>query len=259
MNNARFIRRVVFALSFSTIAQPTVAVTLPHFVTDRFHGPSVQVRQVEGVQDRIQAGKLYLRLKDFIALVLKNNTEINLVRLDVLTAADAILSAKAPFDPNLTASFNSTRTEQPQFTEIGGAQQLNSLSQLTQVGYQQTVLSGPTLNFGFTAARNSSNSQFFFFNPNIFTGLNFSVTQPLLQGRGNLQLRAPLMIARTQLLITSDQSEARIADLVTSAANQYWDAIQARDNIKVQQQAYELAEKSYDRDKTALDLGALPA
>jgi outer membrane protein TolC len=67
------------------------------------------------------------------------------------------------------------------------------------------------------------------------------------------------MIARTQLLITSEQSEARIADLVANAAFQYWGAIQARDNIKVQQQAYDLAQKSYERDKMALDLGALPA
>src|SRR5439155_15597922 len=66
---------------------------------------------------------------------------------------------------------------------------------------------------------------------------------------GDLQFRTPLMIARTQLLITSEQSEARIADLVANATQQYWDAIQARDNIKVQQQAYDLAQKSYERDK----------
>ena len=95
------------------------AVTLPKFMTDRFRGPNVQVREVEGVQDRVQAGKLYLHVKDFIALVLKNNTEINMTRLDVLTAADAILGAKAPFDPNLSAGFSSTRQEQPQFSQIG--------------------------------------------------------------------------------------------------------------------------------------------
>jgi outer membrane protein TolC len=236
-----------------------VAVTLPKFMTERFRGPNVQVRDVEGVQERVQANKLYLHVKDFIALVLKNNTEINLTRLDVLTAADAILSAKAPFDPNITAGFNSTRQEQPQFTQIGGAAQLNSLFQQSNVRYQQTLSTGQLVDFGFFGNRLSSNSQFNFFNPNISTNLNFSVTQPLLQGRRNLQFRTPLMIARTQLLITSEQSEARIADLVTIATQQYWDAIQARDNIKVQQQAYDLAQKSYERDKLALDLGALPA
>jgi outer membrane protein TolC len=166
-----------------------------------------------------------------------------MTRLDVLTAADAILFAKQPFDPNIIAGFNSTRTETPQFSQIGGAQQLNSLSQTTSIGFQQTLESGQVLNWGYNAVRSSSNSAFDFFNPNIFSGLNFSVTQPLLQGRGNIQLRAPLMIARTQLRITSEQSETRIADLVAAAARQYWDAIQARDNIKVQQQAYDLAQK----------------
>jgi outer membrane protein TolC len=235
------------------------AATLSKYITDRFRGPNVQVREVEGVQDRVQAGKLYLTVKDFIALLLKNNTEINLTRLDVLTAADAILAAKAPFDPNIIGSFNNTRAETPQYSQIGGAPQLNNLTQQTTIGFQQTLSSGQTLNFGFNANRSSNNNTFDLFNPNIFTGLNFSVTQPLLQGRGNLQLRAPLMIARTQLLITSEQSEARIADMVAIAARQYWDAIQARDNIKVQQQAYDLAQKSYERDKLALDLGALPS
>ena len=235
------------------------AVTVPKFMADRLRGPSVQVRDVQGVQEHVQDNKLYLRVKDFIALVLKNNTEINLTRLDVLTAADAILGAKAPFDPNVTASFNSNRQEQPQFSQIGGAAQLNSLSQVSNLGYQQTLSTGQIINFGFNANRFSSNSQFNIINPNVFTGLNFAVTQPLLQGRRNLQFRTPLMIARTQLLITSEQSEARIADLVANAARQYWDAIQARDNIKVQQQAYDLAQKSYERDKLALDLGALPA
>jgi len=252
-------RRLLGAFLFFAMPPLALPIVLPHFVTDRFRGPDVQVRDVQGVQERVQAGKLYLRVKDFIALVLKNNTEINLARLDVWTAADAILSAKAPFDPNLSLGFNSTRTVQPQFNQIGGASNLNTLSQNSTLNFQQTLSSGQILNFGFNAYRTSTNDQFVFLNPNIFTGLNFSVTQPLLQGRANLQLRAPLMIARTQLVITSEQSEARIADLVANAARQYWDAIQARDNIKVQQQAYDLAQKSYERDKMALDLGALPA
>src|SRR6266852_7292820 len=136
-----------------------VAVTLPKFMTDRFHGPQVQVRDVEGVQERVQANKLYLHVKDFIALVLKNNTEINLARLDVLTAADAILNAKAPFDPNLQTSFTSTRTHSPQFSQISGAEKLDQLFQHSELGYRQTLSSGQLLNFGFTADRISSNNR----------------------------------------------------------------------------------------------------
>ena len=82
-----------------------VGVALPAQVPDRTfpRPPRAEVREAEGIEDRVHDGKLYLHLKDFIALVLKNNTEIYLTRLDVLTAADAILGAKAPFDPNVNA------------------------------------------------------------------------------------------------------------------------------------------------------------
>src|SRR5579864_6517470 len=240
------------------IAIPAAAFPIPGVFTQRFRGPTVRVRNVEGVRERVVDGKLHLRLKDFLTLMLANNTEINIARLDVMTAANFVLSAHAPFDPSLTAGFNSVRNVSPSFSQIQGAETLSSLSQNSQIGYTQTLVTGQSVNVGFNAARTSTNNQFQFFNPSIFTGLNFSVTQPLLQNRTNLQFRAPLEIARTQLVIISEQSEARIADLVANAARQYWDAVEARENIRVAQQSLDLAQKSYERDQMALDLGALP-
>jgi len=236
-----------------------LASTLSNFVMERFRGPNVQVRDIEGIGERVHGGKLYLNVKDFLALLLKNNTEINISRLDVLSAADQILGAKAPFDPVVNASFNNTRSLTAQSSQISGASQLDFLSQTTQMNYQQLLESGQTVNVGFNASRSSTNSEFSFLNPNIATSTFFQVTQPLWQGRANLEAKAPLMIARTQLLIQSDQTETQIANLVAQAASQYWDAVQSRDNIKVQQQAYDLAQKQYERDKLSLDLGALPS
>jgi outer membrane protein len=253
-------RRAARVLAWLLAVYPLAfAVTLPNFITDRFRGPNVLVRDVEGIEERVHDGKLYLTVKDFLTLLLKNNTEINMARLDVFSAADQILGAKAPFDPSVTASFNSTRSLTSQTSQIGGAQQLDFLSQTTLMNYQQVLESGQTVAVGFNASRASTNSEFNFLNPFISTSTFFQVTQPLWQGRTNLQFKAPLMIARTQLLITSDQTEGRIADMVATAASQYWDAVQSRDNIKVQQQAYDLAQKQYERDKLSLDLGALPS
>ena len=57
-------------------------------------------------------------------------------------------------------------------------------------------------------------------------------------------MRGPLEIARTQLTITSRQSEAHIADLLATAAVEYWSAVQARDGVKVLQQTLELAQEN---------------
>lgn len=248
-------------LALATLAVVTMSASglpLPGYITGRNPGPKVRVASVEGIDERIWDGKLHLTLKAFLWLVLRNNTDVNLTRLDVVAAEDAVLSARAPFDPKLVFSFNTQRMESPQFSQIAGASTLNSLAQQSGATYQQTLPSGQVLNIGFNSLRSSSNDQFDYFNPSIATGLNISLAQSLLQNRNNIQLRAPLETVRAQLLIVSDQTEAKIGDLVASAARQYWDAIQARDTIAVEQLAVDLAQKSYERDQKALDLGALP-
>src|ERR1700682_4026852 len=135
MSNSRRFQRGLLVLALCPFA---LAISPPRFLSERFRGRPVEVREVEGIQDRVHDGKLYLHLKDFISLVLKNNTEINLARLDVLTAADAILNAKAPFDPNLKTSFSSLRANSPQFSQIGGAERLDQLIQHSELRYQQT-------------------------------------------------------------------------------------------------------------------------
>jgi len=223
----------------------------------RFHPDTVIERDVEGLEQRIQGGKLVLNLKAFLALALKNSTGIRLTELDVYTAADAVTSAKAPFDPQVLFQFNAQRSVQQEASQTSGAETLSDLGQTSTASYSQVFGAGPTVTAGFNATRTSSNSAFNFFNPSVATGLNFSVTQPLLQNRGNLQIRAPLLVARTQFRIVTEQSQAQIATTIANAAGQYWEAIRARENIRVLEQSLDLAQKSYERDRQALELGAL--
>ena len=91
MNRSPLLRRAVAVLGAAGLVAPTQgALPFPEYFKQRWRGPVVRVRNIEGVSERIRDGKLYLRLKDFLVLVLKNNTEIQMTRLDVLTAADAM-------------------------------------------------------------------------------------------------------------------------------------------------------------------------
>ncbi|MDP9171653.1 MAG: TolC family protein, partial [Acidobacteriota bacterium] len=233
------------------------SVPVPGWVNRRFNPETVQVRDVQGVTDRVIDGRLSLTLKSFLELVLRNSTDVNLARVDVYASANQIEAAKAVFDPFLSVGFNVLRSVSPQSSQIGGASTLSTLTQNSFLNYQELFSTGQTATASFLATRGSNNSAFNLFNPSVSGIFNVAVTQPLLQGRSGIQFKAPLQIARTQLTITSRLSEARIADLLASAAGMYWDAIRARDNITVQQQTLDLAQKSYERDKQALDLGAL--
>ncbi|HXJ39681.1 MAG TPA: TolC family protein [Bryobacteraceae bacterium] len=235
------------------------SLLLPGWVERRFYPETVRIRDVEGLDTRITDGKLTLHLRDFLELALLNSTDIHIARMDVYTAANQVLANRAIFDTALNLGFTAIRSVSPQTSQIGGASTLSSLNQNSFISMQQVLPTGQTFSSTFSSARNSTNSAFNLFNPSISGNLGFTFLQPLLQNRNGIQFRAPQEIARTQLTITSRQSEARIADLIAAAAGQYWDAVRSRDNIKVQLQTLELAKKSYDRDKQALDLGALAA
>jgi outer membrane protein TolC len=233
------------------------SLSVPAWVTHRFNPEVVQTRDVEGITERVVNGKLTLKIDSFLELVLKNSTDINISRMDVYNAADQILAARAVFDPSLALGFNTFRSVQPQTSQIGGASTLSSLTENSFINYQQLFPTGQTAAASFNGSRNSTNSAFNILNPSIGGTLGFSILQPLLQNRNGIQFKGPLQIARTQLAITSKQTEATIAGIIANAAGQYWDAVRARDNIKVLQQTLDLAQKSYERDKLALDLGAL--
>ena len=282
----RRIAGVILLFSTSLFA----ANPLTDYVDWRYHPPHMQVREIQGLQERIRDGKLHLHLHDFLELVLKNSTGIQISRLDVYTAANSIISNKAPYDPLLQAGFSAQRSVSPvsffgfgtsgtstgstsatgtssnaqpgQASGIGTSltgqiilpQTISSLSQNTYINYSQLLPSGQTITGNFTVYRSSGDEYPY---PALFGSLSIGVTQHLLQGRTNIQARYPLLVARSQLLITSEQTAASVADIVTQAARQYWNAVELRDNIRVQEQNVNLARKSYDRDKQALDLGAL--
>ncbi len=221
------------------------------------HLRTPRVEPIRGLDARIRGGKLHLTLNAFLKLVLANDTQIQLLRLDDDNARNAVLAAHSPFDPELQASFSSSRSVQPQISQTSGASTLSQLGQDTSLNYSQALPSGQEVQINFGSNRFSSNSSFATFNPSIGADVSFSFTQPLLRNRGGLQNFTGLLVARTQLVAVGDTTAWQIADQLVSAADQYWATVQARDAIEVQQEALNLARRSYQRDQRALRLGAL--
>ena len=228
-----------------------------HSLTHRPQIPS-QLPEPEGLRDYLVSGKLRLALTDAIRLTLLNNTEVHLNQLQYEGTRFAIQRSYQPFDPFFNSGFNATRSTLPTFTQLAGAPTLGDLSQQTQFGYAQTFQTGTQFNTNFSANRSSSNSIFLTFNPSFFTDLNFSFTQPLLRNRGFFPNRAPIIIARRNLNQSRADFEAQVNTSIARAVDQYWNTVQARENLNVFRKSLELAEATYRQNKRALELGALP-
>jgi outer membrane protein TolC len=220
--------------------------------------PPQLLPDTKGFHDYIVEGKLRLSLQDAMLLLLEHNTEMHIDRLAVTDAQFNLVRAFANFDPALTSSFNTDRSKYPTDSQLQGAPTLSDLEQQTTFGYTQTLQTGTNFNIGLSADKSSTNSIYYFLNPSIFANLNFTVTQPLLRGNGRFVNRAPIFIARRNVAQSTAQFEGQVSDSLYQLLEVYWSVVQARENMKIAQKSQDLAQASYDRDKRALELGALP-
>lgn len=213
----------------------------------------------QGFEEHVVNGKLTLSLDDAVRLALANNTDIRIDEQQVQTAKNALERTLAPFDPTVSALFDSQRQHENAYSALlGGPPILNQLSQQTEVQFTQVLETGTNFQATFDSFKNTSNSAFYFFSPAFFTTLQFSLTQPLLKGRGFLANRGPIIVAQRGLSESRATFEGKVNDILLTVIRDYWNVIQARETLTVQQDSLDEAQKSYDHDKRALQLGALP-
>jgi outer membrane protein TolC len=220
--------------------------------------PAAPLLAPQDFEDHVVNGKLVLSLDDSIRLALSNNTDIHLDHYQIETAENNLRRVYAPFDPLLTSSFSDQRAKSPTSTQLQGASILNNLTQQTQIGYSQTFQTGTNFQGLFIADKSSTNSSFNFLNPSISTTLQFTVTQPLLRKRGLFPNRAPILIAQRNLKQARASFLGEVNGVILQIVSNYWNVVLARENLSVQQKSLDEAQKSYDHDKKALSLGALP-
>jgi outer membrane protein len=259
--------RIAFCLALLSILP--AAAQQPARMNESYHG--LMTRQVladklpapQHMRDFLVEGKLRLTLHSAILLTLENNSNVRIQEAQVETAKFSLLANYQPFDPVLQGLFNVNRYSFPGDSQLQGvgispASTLDSLTQLGQISYTQTFQTGTNLVVSLGATKNSTNNQFYFFNPNYNTSLNFQFTQPLLRNGGFMVNQAPLVIARRALQQSRASFQAEVSDTVLQVVNRYWAVVQARGRVDVQRKSLEAADASYQRDKRALELGALP-
>jgi len=231
----------------------------PAYFRETFARPvtKVELRPPARLQDYVVGGKMELSLRSYLDLVMANNTDIAIQRLTVDVAQNAITRAFAPFDPLATASFSSTEQRTPSGDQLTGATTLQQLSQPANFTYGQILPTGLQYQVDFFAQKLSTNSGFFFYNPSINSSLAVTISQPLIKNRGAYINRLPIMVATSTLRKTEYDLKTSLLQLVSAAENAYWDAVLARENLRVAESARDLADQALKRAQRELELGAL--
>src|SRR6266571_9334000 len=248
---------LIVAPSFSALAQqaPRLERLLGISGRQKLAGP---LPSPQGLQDHVANGKLVLSLDDSIRLALSNNTDVRLNHSQIEFAQNNLHRAHGPFDPLVTSSFADNRTKSPAITQIQGAPVLDTLVQTTTFGYSQTFQTGTNFQTTFSANKLSTNDSLSLVNPSLASDLQFTLTQPLLRNFGLFPNRAPILIAQRNLNQARAVFQGEVNDIILQTVGRYWSVVLTRESLTVQRKSLEEAQKSYDHDKKALSLGALP-
>ena len=247
-------------LAFLFLISMIPAATAQVYSGGIFHSRSAPA-QVPGpvhLEDFVFDGKLRLALEDAIALGLLNNTDIKVDRAQYDLSQFPLRRAHQPFDPIIISSFSPTRSVSPSASTLSGASTLSTLNQTTGISFSQQFQTGTAISVGLNTTRSTTNSSFATVNPSFTSGLTFTFSQPLWRNRGLFPNRAGIIIARRGMHQSEATFEGQASDIVQRVIFQYWDVVQAHKTLDVLRKSLELAQASYDRDKRALELGALP-
>ncbi|HYL83034.1 MAG TPA: TolC family protein [Candidatus Angelobacter sp.] len=252
---------VMLSFSFLCAAPSRAQNTLPletYLGISARQKPAPPLSAPQGLQDHAVNGKLVLSLDDSIRLALANNTDVRIDHSQIDFALDNLHRAHSPFDPLATSSFTDSRTKTPTIVQTQGATVLDTLSQTTTFGYAQTFQTGTNFQTSFNSNKFSTNNSFSILNPSISSAVQFTVTQPLLRNFGLFPNRAPILIAQRNLKQARANFAAQVSTIILQIVVDYWNVVLARENLAVQRKSLDEAQKSYEHDKKALSLGALP-
>jgi outer membrane protein TolC len=206
---------------------------------------------------RIQNGLLPLTVGDVIQLMLENNLDINVDRLNPLSAQYLIDTLYRPFEPTLRLQATINRNTSPATSQLTGAPALSMLSGSYTVGFFQTLPTGTDVAVDFILNRNSSNSAFSTFNPSWVGNMRYSFSQHLLKDYGRSVNQRQIRVAQNNEKISQIQFELQLIDLVTAAQRSYWDLVFTGEDVKVKQRSMDLAQKTLSDNQIQVQIGTL--
>ncbi|RBP45387.1 outer membrane protein TolC [Roseimicrobium gellanilyticum] len=239
-----------------------------------------------GVEVHAEPAVEHMTLKQVVALALENNHDIAVQNLNKVIELERANIARATFDPKLEGAYayqfidtpqnaqdyvatgggaatpeviaSQTGLSTPFLTEPSIFEQRNHVAKLAVV---QKVPWGTTLELGSslrvldnTLNRNMPPG---LFNPEYETFSGLTLTQPLLKDFGSTANLAELRIAKSNMRVADLEWRSRTAATVGNAMKLYYDVIFTYENMAVQRDSIELAQKLYSDNKKRSEQGVI--
>jgi outer membrane protein TolC len=221
--------------------------------------PGIAASATAAAPAQAQGGVRRLSIAEAVALALEQNIDLQVDRIDPQIADTAVTVARSNWTPGFFSNVQTRSQTDPPQDIFGGAETTITAEQLTsQVGVQQVLpWGGGNYTLFWNSGRNTSNSVFNRFDPQLNTRVNFNFTQPLLRNFKIDGTRQQVLVSRKNREISDVQLQQSIAVTERNVRNAYWDLVFAINNLAVQRQSLELAQRSFRDNRARVEIGTM--
>jgi outer membrane protein len=162
------------------------------------------------------------------------------------------------FDPVVTGTLQMDRNFTQSTSVFSPVPIANTNTGTGNFSYLQGFHSGTNFSVGFTNTHTTTNNPTIEYTPSISSGLQFRLTQNLLQGFGFVPNTRFIRIAKNNREISDVAFRLQVITTVDQIENLYWDLVYAYENVRVQQEALTFAERTLADNKKQVQFGTLP-
>ena len=174
--------------------------------------------------------------------------------LGIVSSTLGLGSPVASYDPIVTGTLQLDRNDQPSTSFFSGGFQTTTT---VNWAYQQAFTTGTQMSVVFDNTRFGQANPVPTVSPQLNSNFRFQLTQHLLQGFGFVPNKRFIVIAKNNREISDVAFRLQITSTVDQIQNIYWDLVNAYENVKVQQDALALADKTLSDNKKQVEIGTL--
>jgi len=162
------------------------------------------------------------------------------------------------FDPVVTGTLQMDRNFTQSTSVFSPVPIANTNTGTGNFSYLQGFHTGTNFSVGFNNTHTTTNNPTIEYTPSISSGLQFRLTQNLLQGFGFVANTRFIRIAKNNREISDVAFRLQVITTVDQIENLYWDLVYAYENVRVQQEALTFAERTLADNKKQVQFGTLP-
>ncbi len=205
----------------------------------------------------IEDDGIHLSLDDAVEIALRRNLGLVVERYNWIQAHEGVLQSLGIYDTLLSGSLSHNDSTQPTTQAFEGVPVTTSTQDRFSLDLSQLTPTGGLAELNWFGSKQNTNSQNAVLNPQYFSSLNGSFTQPLLRGFGKLATERQIMVARVSAARSRSDFEQQVAETIQAVDSAYWDLVEARDQLGVAQEALQLAQTLHKQNKVRVDVGTL--